>query len=144
MIKNNDNILLFESLALRDVREAVGGKVIVVDDCKDSLELISNWLTKYHKARVEVYTNPFDALRSIIKEEPDFLILDVEMPRLDGLELKRLVRAMSLFEIPTLFVSVNPKHRKRLTKKSFEYFEHKPLSKSRVLKYFEGKDAIAS
>ena len=52
---------------------------------------------------VDVAPDPFYAREMILKHKPDVITLDVEMPRMDGLEFLR--RLMPTFPIPTIIVS---------------------------------------
>ena len=70
-------------------------KVLIGDDDPAMLRLLSRWL---HKAGYPIRTaaDGQEALEAIELECPDFIITDWEMPRINGLELCRLVREMVL------------------------------------------------
>jgi diguanylate cyclase (GGDEF)-like protein len=70
-------------------------KVLLVDDDPSMLRLLSHWLKQAGYA-VQVVPDGLQALESIKKDCPDFLITDWEMPFLNGLELCRQVRALKL------------------------------------------------
>ncbi|MCC6125868.1 MAG: diguanylate cyclase [Pirellulales bacterium] len=70
-------------------------KVLLVDDDPAILRLISAWLERAGYA-VQIAADGLEALQSIERECPDFLIADWIMPRLDGLELCRRVRQLAL------------------------------------------------
>jgi two-component system LytT family response regulator len=64
-------------------------KAIIVDDEPDCCETIVSLLEDYCQS-VEVkgvYNNAADALASILKQSPDLVFLDVEMPRMNGFEM---------------------------------------------------------
>lgn len=78
------------------------GKIQVVDDDGQILNLIADILKC---AGYEVFTSGdgVDALNQFRIEGPDLLITDLNMPRMDGYELCRNVRALSC--IPILIIT---------------------------------------
>jgi CheY-like chemotaxis protein len=67
------------------------GRVLVVDDDKTLLRLMREALSK---ADYEVVTasNGIDALQELYAKQPDLIILDVMMPRMDGWEAAGRIR----------------------------------------------------
>lgn len=60
-------------------------KVILVDDEKPALEELRFILNKYNFLEVVgTYTNPTKALEHILKECPEVVFLDIEMPEVNG------------------------------------------------------------
>ncbi len=88
-------------------------KILIVDDEPDILELIEYNLKK---EGYQVYTasNGLEAIQSAKKHQPDLIILDIMMPKLDGIETCRQLRAMPEFK--TTFMVF-------LTARSEEYSE---------------------
>lgn len=72
-------------------------KILIVDDEPDILELIEYNLKK---EGYQVYTasNGLEAISSAKKYSPDLIILDIMMPKLDGIEACRQLRAMPEFK----------------------------------------------
>ena len=68
-----------------DEKEA---KILAVDDDPDTLEIIKIGL-EFRNYRVITAVNGEDALEKISTENPDLVILDVMMPKIDGLEVCR-------------------------------------------------------
>jgi two-component system phosphate regulon response regulator PhoB len=73
---------------------AAGGQpsVLVVDDEEDLLELVRFNLARDGYA-VNVATTGEDALRTIRREPPDLVVLDLMLPGIDGLEICRRLKA---------------------------------------------------
>ena len=69
-------------------------KILVVDDDKTLVRLMREALSK---AEYEVITasNGIDALQELYAKQPDLLLLDVMMPRMDGWETAQRVRQVS-------------------------------------------------
>lgn len=79
-------------------------RVLIVDDSPTIRHLIRNQLAQ--DSRLQVVgeaSDPFDAREKIKALEPDVLTLDVEMPRMNGLEF--LERLMRLRPMPVVMVS---------------------------------------
>lgn len=79
-----------------------GATILVVDDEPDILELVSTRL-EIAGYRVVCAGSGASALRSFFDVKPDLAILDIEMPRMSGLELCARIREVS--EIPVLFLT---------------------------------------
>lgn len=68
-------------------------RAIVVDDDKLQLEVISDFVKNTNFLDLEgSFHEPLLALEYIVNTSPDILILDVEMPKLSGLELIRSLK----------------------------------------------------
>ncbi|PID26732.1 MAG: chemotaxis response regulator protein-glutamate methylesterase [Candidatus Cloacimonadota bacterium] len=79
-------------------------RVIVVDDSALVRKVLSEGLNKDPEIEVIATANdPFQARDLIKKLDPDILTLDVEMPRMDGVELLR--RMMPVRPMPVIMVS---------------------------------------
>ena len=71
---------------LRDLR------VLLVDDEQDARDLLSQMLTDYG-AEVKTCASAAEALRTLDEWRPDALVSDIGMPREDGYDLLRKIRA---------------------------------------------------
>ncbi|MBE5941852.1 MAG: chemotaxis response regulator protein-glutamate methylesterase [Lachnospiraceae bacterium] len=106
-------------------------KVLVVEDSILFQRLLADNLNKDPMIEViAVASNPYEARDEIIKEKPDVMTLDLEMPRMGGLEF--LQKLMPQVPIPTVVIS-------SLSDKVFDAiqagavdFVAKPSGKSRV------------
>ncbi|MCO4753837.1 MAG: response regulator [Bacteriovoracaceae bacterium] len=134
MKKNTQNDILFlDTLVKRELRVQGERKIVIVDDCPNALLLMGRYLEDFSKLRVEVYQNVFEAMKSVLSDEPDMMIIDVEMPKVNGIELNRFLNRMSLFNIPTLFVSRNRNYKITAETGSNCIFLPKPLAKESFL-----------
>ncbi len=79
--------------------------VLVVDDEAEIRQLLSTMLTMMGYQSY-VAEDGLDALEKILEYQPDILILDVMMPRMDGLTLCRKLRGMQeTADLPIIFLS---------------------------------------
>ncbi len=79
--------------------------ILVVDDFDDTRLLLRTWLEKKGFRVVEA-DNGIEAVELAEKEQPDLIIMDVEMPRLDGLSATRKIREIEqLSGVPIVVVS---------------------------------------
>ena len=76
--------------------------IALVDDDKNILASVSMLLEQegYH---VRTYTDGASALSALTATPPDLAILDIKMPRMDGMELLRRLRQSG--EIPVIFLT---------------------------------------
>ncbi len=79
-------------------------RVLVVDDSLVFREFLVRWLSKDPELEiVGTATDPFVARDKILELEPDVLTLDVEMPKMNGIEF--LWRLMPQYPLPVVVVS---------------------------------------
>lgn len=78
------------------------GKILVIDDDRTLLGLLRRSLEKAGYRFIGV-TNGIDGLQSVYKDQPDLVILDVMMPRMDGWETCLRIREVS--QVPIIMLT---------------------------------------
>jgi two-component system, cell cycle response regulator DivK len=79
--------------------------ILVVDDFDDTRLLFRTWLERKGFRVIEA-ENGTEAIAEAQSKGPDLIIMDVEMPELDGLAATREIRSLKELEgIPVLAVS---------------------------------------
>jgi CheY-like chemotaxis protein len=79
--------------------------ILIVDDFDDTRLLLRTWLEKKGYLVIEA-ENGKEAVVEAERSRPDLIIMDVEMPELDGLSATREIRALENFErVPIVAVS---------------------------------------
>lgn len=72
--------------------KTVGMRILVVDDDRAVRESLRRSLT-FNGYTVETAGDGLEALEKVVADRPDLIVLDVMMPRLDGLEVCRRLRS---------------------------------------------------
>lgn len=82
-------------------------QILIVDDIPSNVTIIGNFIKSDFDLRVA--TSGPDALEIIRSDwRPDLVLLDIVMPRMDGIEVCKIIRDDSnLKEIPVIFVTAN-------------------------------------
>jgi two-component system OmpR family response regulator len=80
-----------------------GARLLVVDDEDSLVDLVATAL-RFGGYQVTTEQNGFDALRSIKTAPPDLVVLDVNMPDLDGFEVCRRIRRNG-HKMPVIFLT---------------------------------------
>ena len=79
--------------------------ILVVDDFDDTRLLLRTWLER-RGFRVIEAENGIQAINQAETESPDLIIMDMQMPQLDGLSATRRIRKLeSLNSVPIVAVS---------------------------------------
>ncbi|MEM7100543.1 MAG: response regulator [Pseudomonadota bacterium] len=76
--------------------------VYIIEDEPKYAEVLSAYLKRFEH-RYEVITDPFVAANKVLSDTPDFVILDLNLPQVDGLDICREIRAAS--QIPILILT---------------------------------------
>ena len=79
--------------------------ILVVDDFDDTRLLLRTWLER-RGFRVVEAENGIEAIDRAETESPDLIIMDMQMPQLDGLSATRRIRKLeSMNSVPIVAVS---------------------------------------
>lgn len=113
--------------------------VLVVEDNETNIRTLSDYLTA--KAfQVDVARNGGEALQWVNTTRPDIVLLDIQMPGMDGLEVTRLMRAnarLSSIPIIALTALAMPGDRERAIAAGVDDYVSKPVSLKGLVKLIE-------
>ena len=85
--------------------------VVIVDDEAASVRNLSNDLCVYSDVRIlETTTSVEKARKIVIRQQPDLLFLDVEMPKMSGLDLWQNIRADVHADMRVVFYTAYDKY----------------------------------
>jgi putative two-component system response regulator len=88
-----------------NLQHAVKANIMVVDDQPANLKLMESMLIRQGYA-VRSFPRGRMALAAAIRQPPDLILLDIDMPEMNGLELcERLKSSERLASIPVIFLS---------------------------------------
>lgn len=80
-------------------------KILVVEDNSQNMKVILMAL-RLHGYTLLQATDGEEALKVAIRDNPDLIIMDIQIPRIDGLEVTRRLRQMPAFSrIPIIAVT---------------------------------------
>lgn len=106
--------------------------LLVVDDNQDICEVVCSALLKHQDINIcGVCNNGKDALESIYNFQPDVVLLDIVMPRMDGLDVLKELRENPPRKYPKVIVS-SSMGQESITKKAISlgacYYMIKPFN----------------
>src|SRR5215831_13761230 len=82
-------------------------RVAIVDDEELARKLVREYLAKYEDVEIVAEcANGFETVKAVTEFKPDLLLLDIQMPRLDGFEVLELVGE----EVGVIFITAYDKY----------------------------------
>ncbi len=134
-------------------------KTIIIDDEAPAREEIKYLIEKYRDFKiVGEYSNAYDGLTGVIKEKPDIVFIDINMPGISGIKLIESIKdieekpmvvfitayseyAVKAFELEALDYLVKPIEEKRFSKTISKIMEQKKRENTfeAVVGYFENE-----
>jgi chemosensory pili system protein ChpA (sensor histidine kinase/response regulator) len=115
--------------------DAAPVKVMVVDD-SITVRKVTGRLLERHNFQVTTAKDGVDAVALLQEHVPDLMLLDIEMPRMDGFELARHMQASSdLKDIPIIMITsrTGEKHRKLAMELGVKGYLGKPYQEMELL-----------
>jgi len=116
--------------------EKTAAKTIMVVDDSITVRKVTARLLKRQGMEVMTAKDGVDAVSQLQESIPDLMLLDVEMPRMDGFELATQVRnADNLKHIPIIMITsrTGTKHRERAAKIGIDKHLGKPFNEQELL-----------
>lgn len=118
-------------------------KIFLVDDDSYSLDLIEMMITSDDSEKYDIrkFTNSPDALSKIIIEKPDVVVLDINMPIMNGFEICQTIKSRpETKNIIVVFVtSYNSEYAKydSIIRYKADYYISKPFSKEMLVNFIK-------
>jgi chemosensory pili system protein ChpA (sensor histidine kinase/response regulator) len=128
---------------IAEVKEERNQLVMVVDDSVTVRKVASRFLERNGKD-VFVAKDGVEAMTILQDRKPDVMLLDIEMPRMDGFEVaSRVKRSQSLKDITIIMITsrTGEKHRERAMALGVDYYLGKPYQETELLALLEEIEA---
>ena len=109
--------------------------VLVVDD-SITVRRVTQRLLEREGYRVAVAKDGVDALEQLAAERPSVVLSDIEMPRMDGFDLVRRLRAEARYaDLPVIVITSRSarKHRELATELGVDHYLGKPYAEEELL-----------
>jgi two-component system cell cycle response regulator DivK len=105
-------------------------KILIVEDNEKNMKLLRDILRHNGFATIEATTGG-DGVRLAMAELPDLVLMDIQLPDIDGIEALRLIRANAALDaVPVIAVSasVMPDDQHKIVTSGFDAFVTKPIN----------------
>jgi len=127
----------------RPVKERGPLRILVVDDSISVRKVVSNFITQQGWIPVAA-RNGIEAIEEIRREKPDVILLDVEMPRMNGFEVLQALQAQpELRDLPVAMLTSRSagKYQEKARGLGARGFMTKPFKKEEVIRFIRKETA---
>lgn len=115
-------------------------RVVIVDDELPARELLREFLAADEDCEIVAEcANGFEAVKAVAQHDPDLLLLDIQMPKLDGFEVLELLDRSPI----VVFVTAHDQHALRAFEVHALDYLLKPLSLERFNRVMERVKRVA-
>ena len=121
---------------IQEQEEEVKGITVMVVDDSITVRKVTSRLLERHNMQVLTAKDGVDAITVLQDARPDVMLLDIEMPRMDGYELARHIRnTLELAHIPIIMITsrTGEKHRQRAMELGVNRYLGKPYQETELL-----------
>jgi two-component system cell cycle response regulator DivK len=104
--------------------------ILIVEDNEKNMKLVRDILQHRGHQTIEAVTGT-DGVRLARERHPDLVLMDIQLPDIDGIEALRRIRAdASLDIVPVVAVSasVMPDEQQKIVRSGFDAFITKPIT----------------
>jgi len=109
-------------------------RVIMVDDEAPARRLLHEYLEDTPGVSIVAEcANGFEAVKAVAEHQPDLMLLDIQMPKLDGFEVVELLEQ----ELPIIFITAHDEHALRAFEVHAVDYLLKPFSAARLAEALE-------
>jgi signal transduction histidine kinase/CheY-like chemotaxis protein len=120
------------------IKSAYSAKILVVDDNAMNREL-AGYILEDMGFATEVVSSGFEAIEKLKQKNFDIVMMDVQMPGMDGRETTRKIRQVLKLDIPIIALSAfsQPVERQRCLEAGMNGYISKPLDENELLAMME-------
>lgn len=111
-------------------------RVLYIEDNPANLRLVKSILGRITKIKVITATEALLGVQLAVEQKPDLILLDINLPRMSGLELVKILKQGKVSDTPVIAISANvmPIDIKKAMAAGFDDYITKPIN----LKVFLG------
>ncbi len=114
--------------------EILKGNILIVDDLPANVQLLTGMLQSAGYTSVTSTLDPLQVAGLHLKYDYDLILLDLQMPGLDGFQvMEQLKKIETGGYLPVLVITAQPEHKLRALKAGAKDFISKPFDLSEVL-----------
>ncbi len=130
-----------------DYNRHPGKRILIVDDSKINLK-VANQILKPYNFNVKLVESGFEALEIMESQTFDLILMDIMMPKMNGVETLRRLKNIDGFDIPVVALTADAIEGKeeQYLQAGFDDYLSKPIDKNqldRVLnKFLGGNDNV--
>ncbi|PHS16381.1 MAG: hypothetical protein COA86_12145 [Kangiella sp.] len=135
LVRRVDATVTEEPLIVEEYEEEITPKIMVVDD-SITVRKVTTRLLERHDYEVMTAKDGVDAVTVLNDDIPDVMLLDIEMPRMDGFELATIIRHDErLKNIPIIMITsrTGEKHRDRAMSIGVNEYMGKPYNETDLI-----------
>ena len=101
--------------------------ILLAEDNEANIYALSEYLSMYGVPVIVARTGP-EALELAMKERPGLILMDINLPRLDGLEVIRRLRAIEQFiDLPIVVITALSGDNERVRQAGASHLLNKPI-----------------
>ena len=104
--------------------------ILIVEDNEKNMKLVRDILRHKGHATLEAATGA-EGVRLALEAQPDMVLMDIQLPDIDGIEALRQIRLTSALDaVPVIAVSasVMPDDQQKIVTSGFDAFVTKPIN----------------
>jgi chemosensory pili system protein ChpA (sensor histidine kinase/response regulator) len=126
----------FDTGTGKSATETARTRLVMVVDDSVTVRKVTSRLLERHGYEVLLAKDGMDAIAKLEDQRPDVMLLDIEMPRMDGFEVASLVRHNpNLEDLPIIMITsrTGEKHRERAFQIGVNAYMGKPFQEDQLL-----------
>ena len=118
----------------RDIRHMTAKRILYVEDNPQNHRLVRKILTAKGYAIIEAVDGP-SGLQTALHECPDLILMDINLPGIDGLEVTRQLRQSAIKTTPIIALTANAMRgdREKMIESGCSEYLQKPVSSSTLI-----------
>lgn len=109
-------------------------KVLIIEDNENNMELIS-FILEVNGETILKATNGMSGVELALSDKPDYVILDIQLPDIDGFEVLDRIRASEAKDIPVIAMTsyAMAGDKERMLKAGCNGYIEKPIDPEKVI-----------